>query len=65
MQIYINTFLLLLAIIISLATAQTGGALSECANGGCSLGEYCVGKFSINSIIEDQLVALKALVLSK
>ena len=45
MKIYVGTFLIL----ISAVDAQTGGALSECANGGCNLGEYCVG----NSFLKD------------
>ena len=47
MKTYISAFLLS----ISAADAQTatGGALSECANGGCKLGEYCIG----NSFLKD------------
>mmetsp|Transcript_3021 Transcript_3021/g.4977 ORF Transcript_3021/g.4977 Transcript_3021/m.4977 type:complete len:514 (-) Transcript_3021:51-1592(-) len=48
MKFYTGTFLLLLSISAT-ANAQTGGALSECANGGCRLGEYCVG----NSFLKD------------
>mmetsp|Transcript_22314 Transcript_22314/g.38157 ORF Transcript_22314/g.38157 Transcript_22314/m.38157 type:complete len:484 (+) Transcript_22314:285-1736(+) len=49
MKFYFGTFLLLLSIPEADAQTATGGALSECANGGCNLGEYCVG----NSFLKD------------
>jgi hypothetical protein len=51
MKIYISCFLLS----TSVANSQTatGGNLSECRNGGCALGEYCIGNSFLKEVDDD------------
>jgi len=52
MKIYIGALFFLLSISVADALA-TGGALSECANGGCNLGEYCIGNSFLKDVDDD------------